>query len=159
MSVYFIGAPEVGLVKIGYAEQPKGRLGKAQVDSPTRLILLAVIDGSVTEERQLHSRFADLRARGEWFRNEGALAEYIATLTPYAQPERLTFRKIAKASGISVSYLSELVTNAKPARIPVLIHIFRSSGWRHPHIAEMTEQEMQAFEKYDRWSPPAVKAA
>ncbi len=160
MSVYFIAAPDFGLVKIGFAERPWSRLGKAQVDSPTRLILLATIDGGKAEERKLHARFADLRARGEWFRHEGQLADFIASLEPYAKaPREVVVKAIAASAGISQSYASFIYSGVRIPSVSLAIHIFRTANWLHPRLVGMTELEMQTFEKYDRWSSQMAKSA
>lgn len=88
MSVYYVSAPEIGMVKIGYAENPAHRFSKMQVDSPTRLILVAIEPGGEAIENARHRQFASCRARGEWFRHEDKLAEHIRSLPPYARPQR-----------------------------------------------------------------------
>ena len=51
-------------VKIGQSENPEDRLKRLQAQSKTKLILLGVCKD---EEIELHSRFAHLKIRGEWF--------------------------------------------------------------------------------------------
>jgi hypothetical protein len=75
--VYFVGAP--GMVKIGRSRNPHDRLVGLRSGIPLPLELLAVLpDGS--QERELHERFAHLRLKGEWFRREAELEEFIADL-------------------------------------------------------------------------------
>jgi hypothetical protein len=89
MSVYYVLAPDLGLVKIGYAKTPSVRFSKIQSDSPTRLVLVAIEDGGQEAEAQIHARFARHRARAEWFRHDGELADYIASLPPFVRaPKR-----------------------------------------------------------------------
>lgn len=83
MSVYYVHAPELGLLKIGYATDVATRFSSIQTHSPTRLVLLATEDGGGEVEAERHSRFAALRARGEWFHFEGDLADFVASLQPY----------------------------------------------------------------------------
>jgi len=52
-------------VKIGKSANPKKRLATFQTASAASLHLITVIDGDV--ERELHTRFASTRVRGEWF--------------------------------------------------------------------------------------------
>lgn len=66
--VYFIGT-KGGLVKIGTTVNLPARLKKLQTGAPSRLILLACVDGGPSLEAEYHARFADLRRIGEWFRN------------------------------------------------------------------------------------------
>lgn len=65
-------------VKIGYTKNaPKSRLSYLQIGSAEKLTLVATIQGSPALEKRLHVHFADLRANGEWFREEGKLAAWI----------------------------------------------------------------------------------
>lgn len=65
--VYFIEAPEVGAVKIGYSEEPLRRLTELQPHSPVLLRLVFAVKGTYADERSLHERFAGWRIRGEWY--------------------------------------------------------------------------------------------
>lgn len=67
MAVYLIQCGPNGPVKIGKADDPKGRLSELQVAHWQTLTLVRVWEGSEADERALHARFADLRIRGEWF--------------------------------------------------------------------------------------------
>lgn len=67
MSVYFITAPELGLVKIGYSNAPKRRLAILQTGSPVKLELAAVVPAGVKQEKQLHRRFRANKKQLEWF--------------------------------------------------------------------------------------------
>lgn len=67
MPVYLIRAGEHGPVKIGYAEDVSNRIVKMQSDNHERLTVLRIFVGSETEERRLHTQFADLHLHGEWF--------------------------------------------------------------------------------------------
>ena len=44
------------------------------------VVLLATLPGDATDEFSVHYSFADQRIEGEWFRLEGELAEFVATL-------------------------------------------------------------------------------
>jgi hypothetical protein len=77
--VYFIAAGR-GAVKIGFAHDVESRLQALQTSSAEELVLLHYMEGTTADERRLHEKFAELRIRGEWFRHEGFLAEFIVTL-------------------------------------------------------------------------------
>jgi hypothetical protein len=80
--VYFIAAELLGVVKIGFsASHPDGRLKELQTGCPARLKLLAFVEGSLSEERQLHRRFSGLCTHGEWFRFEGEVRFLINALS------------------------------------------------------------------------------
>lgn len=63
-------------------------------------------------------------------------------------------QELADAAGISKSYASEIL-NGKRETLgrPLAIHIYRTTGWRHSSIADLTEEQMQVYEQVDRWSP------
>lgn len=120
MSVYYIRAPEAGLVKIGFAEQPWRRLSKMQVDSPTRLMLVAFEEGGRPLESARHRQFEEFRRRGEWFEHAGALAAHIAALPPAQEP--LRSGKIGgplgdwiKANGHTLTSFADLVGSSQAA--------------------------------------------
>jgi hypothetical protein len=71
--VYVIGFDKY--VKIGITINLDMRLSALQM--PVELTLYALLDGGRREENELHARFAGYRLRGEWFRKEGELAEWI----------------------------------------------------------------------------------
>ena len=78
--VYFIRAEDTGFVKIGRtAKEPIERLRDLQVGSPNNLSLLCwITEGMFNHtERSLHKRFKAQHVRGEWFRYEGDLSEFI----------------------------------------------------------------------------------
>ncbi len=75
-TVYLIGCGE--FVKIGYTRgHVETRLNDMAVGCPMQLTLLGQIPGSLKLERTLHKLFHLYRHRGEWFRNEGSLAEFV----------------------------------------------------------------------------------
>jgi hypothetical protein len=74
--VYVLAVP--GFVKIGFtARGVAGRIAGLQTGSPHPIEVVALVAGSRLTERGLHERFAAYRAAGEWFRREGAVAEWI----------------------------------------------------------------------------------
>lgn len=74
--VYFAQAEWGGPIKIGYcgAGQEANRLRMIQTHNPTPMRLTRVIEGDRIDERQLHTRFAEARVRGEWFYPTAELA-------------------------------------------------------------------------------------
>jgi hypothetical protein len=65
-------------VKIGISANVDERMVTLQTPEPVQLY--ALLDGWLREEMELHKRFAEYRLQGEWFRKEGALADWVATL-------------------------------------------------------------------------------
>ncbi len=75
-TVYVVAAGD--FVKIGFTEGSlKRRLRALQNAQPVKLVVLAEIKATMRDEKALHVRFAAQRAEGEWFRREGALADWI----------------------------------------------------------------------------------
>jgi hypothetical protein len=76
---YFVQAGDFGPVKIGWtAGWVWDRIAEIQTGHPDELFLIHCIDdASVADEKRFHERFSNLRLKGEWFRFEGALADYV----------------------------------------------------------------------------------
>lgn len=65
-------------VKIGTTSDVRTRFRALVAANPHDIEVVAVLVGGHKTERTLHARFAAHRHRDEWFREEGALAEWIA---------------------------------------------------------------------------------
>jgi hypothetical protein len=81
--VYFIGAIGCSRIKIGWTSRdPTERLRQLQVASPFPLELLGCHPGTLQDEKDCHSAFAEARvmANSEWFHAVPALLELIASL-------------------------------------------------------------------------------
>lgn len=91
MSVYFVSAREVDLVKIGYAYNPVARFNHLRTSSPIELTLEGAIPGGLDKERELHQRFALARVRGEWFKLTPGLQAEIDAST---RPEKFTWASV-----------------------------------------------------------------
>jgi hypothetical protein len=67
--IYAVQCGASGPIKIGKAKDPQGRLGELQVGNWEKLNLLAYQTCSEDNwlERQLHSKYAQYKVRGEWF--------------------------------------------------------------------------------------------
>ncbi len=81
-NVYFIEALGVGLVKIGVTiHRPESRMADLQIGSGHRLKLIHHVPGwDYEEEMALHRQFKHLLERGEWYRLEPELLDYIHSL-------------------------------------------------------------------------------
>lgn len=76
--VYIVRCGE--FVKIGTTGNFRSRLRSIRAATPHPISVLFTFAGGVPEERELHNRFAAHKHHYEWFRLEGALADYIASL-------------------------------------------------------------------------------
>jgi len=68
-------------VKIGVSRDPEVRLDELQCGAPGKLVLLAVIPGAGTRERECHRRLTHLHIHGEWFRHTEEVDSLIAELS------------------------------------------------------------------------------
>jgi hypothetical protein len=75
--IYFIETQ--GRVKIGYSNDPQRRFSDLTVGCPTRCVLLAIIEGSMSDEKDLHERFKANRIRGEWFELTPEISDFMAS--------------------------------------------------------------------------------
>jgi hypothetical protein len=77
--VYFVQVENGGPIKIGKSEgDGSNRLSQLQVSSPYELVILGTVpDPAGTLESDLHWKFRHLHIRGEWFRPESDLLEFI----------------------------------------------------------------------------------
>jgi hypothetical protein len=80
--VYFIEAEGLELIKIGIANCVRSRMATLVKMSPAplRLLCKTPTDKVGTLEKELHARFAEHRAHGEWFRAAPAVTEYVEAL-------------------------------------------------------------------------------
>lgn len=76
--IYFITDGEA--VKIGFSQDVIRRMGNMQTENARDLKLLTSIQGSIDDEIAIQRRFRHLHIRGDWFRLEGDLIEFIGTL-------------------------------------------------------------------------------
>lgn len=79
-NVYFIAAPEQGLVKIGFATDVSARFSAIRTGSPSPLALIATMQGTIDDEAELHRLFKQARSHLEWFCYTGMLAKLISCI-------------------------------------------------------------------------------
>lgn len=66
--IYFIQAQGDGPIKIGVTgDNPRKRMVKIQSDCPWPVKLLGAIEGTVSQEKQIHLVLARYKTQGEWF--------------------------------------------------------------------------------------------
>lgn len=93
MSVYFVSARDLDMIKIGYAFNPVHRYKTLRIFSPVPLTLEGAIPGGYDKERELHKKFALARSHGEWFRMcPGIQAEIDAS----SRPEKFTWAHVRR---------------------------------------------------------------
>lgn len=89
--VYFIqDEDEIGLIKIGKADNVEHRLKSLQVGCPMKLKVLAAVSGGAKLEAKLHQKFQHCRERGEWFNPVPELKRLIGLVITGNRVEALT---------------------------------------------------------------------
>ena len=86
--VYFMRYGTSNRVKIGFTKRMNQRKNGLESGTPENLHLLATVTGGRPQEKRLHKRFAAYRIKGEWYKLEGKLAEYVAALPKPKKPMR-----------------------------------------------------------------------
>lgn len=79
MFVYFVTKKnhKRAPIKIGKAIHVAQRLSTLQTSSPDELVCLGFLEGDDSLEAILHNRFGQYRVRGEWFRRNDEILQYI----------------------------------------------------------------------------------
>lgn len=67
----------------------------------------------------------------------------------------ITTADLSAKAGISLSYASEIVGGKRTPSRALAIHIFRKVGWKHPAIADLTEEQMKMLEEIEPWRTAA----
>jgi hypothetical protein len=78
--IYFLRG-SIG-IKIGFTIKVSQRVKQLQTGSAERLALIGTISGTPAYETLLKRRFAGLQISGEWFREAGALTEFLMKTFP-----------------------------------------------------------------------------
>lgn len=86
--IYFIADVELLHVKIGFTRKDLyRRVAELQTGNPLKLIVMAIMPGTMQDERNLHRKFDHCRKYGEWFEIRNDLKEYIELHGKPAPPE------------------------------------------------------------------------
>lgn len=140
---YFILAHGANAVKIGKALNPETRLAELQVGNPDELDLLLVLPHSAPfEEHQLHWRFDRYRIRGEWFKYEGILKDFIHKKRLNPEPAEEDCLALAPPPASNAPPLGSLEERIHKARAGDM----RKCGYSYP-------KETPRVGKYERIDP------
>ena len=120
MAVYFIRAGEDGPVKIGTAENPRGRLHTLKNAHYEELRLIRVVEGDRHLEMRIHERFQHLRIRLEWFRYDPAMLTEDFRALPVPALDRLIQHygsqcAMSRATGFTQATISHWRRGYKPS--------------------------------------------
>lgn len=64
-----------------------------------------------------------------------------------------TINQVREAAGISRSYASMILSDARKPPRALAICIFRSTGWKHPSIADLTDDQIAVLETVEPYRP------
>lgn len=67
--------------------------------------------------------------------------------------------ELADKAGISISYASQIATGARRPSRPLAIHIMRRTGWKHPVLADLSDEQITMLESIEPWTPTRDRAA
>ena len=81
--IYLIVCPAMGACKIGFTDSLKNRLTQLQIGCPDALIVHFLVDGSKSNEKQLHEKFKQFKMRGEWFHYNETIKRFFSGLFRY----------------------------------------------------------------------------
>lgn len=150
MAVYFIQEAGAGHIKIGWTENPRGRLHQVKVYTPHEVVLLAVEDGGEDGECELHARFASSRVRGEWFASTPELLAHIATLPAAPKPKRLNSSEwgdtgmtddvLAAKCGVTRTQISRVRRGVSTPGLTTAMRISQATGWSLEAIAALSAE-------------------
>lgn len=73
--IYVVGF--ANFIKIGFSSFTEKRIEGIQLGIPEKLTVYRCLEGTMRHEKMLHHRFKKYRTRGEWFRHEGELADWV----------------------------------------------------------------------------------
>lgn len=154
--VYFIQCSGSGLIKIGRSDDVRVRLSKMQSDSPFKLNVLGVAHGDAAHESFLHSMFADLRVRGEWFQDDGRIKRHIEEMcAPLPLNERtpktldgLSDDQIAEVMCCSRPYVTMMRLGRRAIPIDFSLRLYAETGARIGPIQNATDAEITVLDKF-----------
>ena len=71
--------------------------------------------------------------------------------------ETPTARRICDEAGISPSYAHMILSGERRPSRPLAIHILRRTGWRHPILEGLTDEQIAMLETVEPWVPPSER--
>lgn len=102
MSIFFIKSEgNESFIKIGYSSNVNMRFKSLQTSSPVKLTFICSIPGEIEDEICIKKKFASLCVRGEWFRPDDILLEFIRSICASKKENKLKPRINRSVSGAS----------------------------------------------------------
>jgi len=117
MSVYFIYAPEIERVKIGFSGNALKRFEQVKHWVPVSIVLLGTVDGPRFLETQLHQLCADHQANGEWFHMSPFVRDVIDQLLAGSFDREALPKKARAAWSRQRQIEGKMAPNGRPYRV------------------------------------------
>jgi transcriptional regulator with XRE-family HTH domain len=67
----------------------------------------------------------------------------------------ITTTDLANVAGISMAYASQIRSGQRSPSRPLAIHIFRKTGFKHPTICQLTDEQLSVLEQVEPWKSAA----
>lgn len=84
--VYFVLVDSTRNIKIGYSTNIRRRIHTLQTSIPEKIKLLGYITGDMNKEKELHKMFRVHKIKGEWYRFDTSIIDYINTYNEHKLP-------------------------------------------------------------------------
>ena len=114
-AVYVARGLSSGLVKIGFSRSAFWRARSLVTEAREAIEVIAAfpaVGAGMAHERALHHRFAALRVRGEWFRDDGAIGRFVSELPAHQRGSYIVRPSGSKHRGPSHPPAPAWLTNA-----------------------------------------------
>lgn len=121
--VYFLQSKATGLIKIGTTRRKVAdRVAEIQISLAERVEVIGAVSGSYQLETRIQEMFTDLKERGEWFRPESKLIDYIELICMNSAIILESDRKEYPALAFAFPEpLPEPLRQPEPPKKPVLV--------------------------------------
>jgi excisionase family DNA binding protein len=99
--VYFAQEPYDKAIKIGISHNVRKRIAQLENSMPHNLQIIGMMSGDFAKEQELHMMFEPYRIKGEWFKPDKAILDYIennARITEVPMDLKEEVKEIAKKS-------------------------------------------------------------
>jgi transcriptional regulator with XRE-family HTH domain len=91
-----------------------------------------------------------------YVRTLGLAAKFV--LCEQSAMSKPTFSELVEATGISRGYASDILNGKQAPSRPLAVHIYRKTGWRHPLLAGLSDEQLDVLESIEPWSPSQAAA-
>lgn len=68
-----------------------------------------------------------------------------------------SLKTVTDLAGISKGYASDILNHKQAPSRPLAVLLYRHTGWKHPCIAELSDEQLVASELLEPWTRPAER--